>query len=55
MEKSESAFAEGVDAFARGKSRAECPYPSEDDRQKLWLEGWETAKRADDLYVDGPP
>ncbi|WP_424361002.1 ribosome modulation factor [Methylocystis parvus] len=55
IEKSESAFEEGVEAFGRGKSRDACPYPAEDDRRRLWLEGWDKAKRADDLYVDGPP
>jgi ribosome modulation factor len=55
MEKSKSAFEEGVDAFACGKNREDCPYPTEDDRRRLWLEGWDKAKRADDLHVDGLP
>ncbi|QGM97352.1 ribosome modulation factor [Methylocystis parvus] len=55
MEKAKSAFEEGIDAFERGKARDDCPYPVADDRRKLWIEGWDKAKRADDLLVDGTP
>lgn len=50
-----SAFEEGIDAFERGKAREDCPYAADDDRRKLWMEGWDKAKRADDLLVDGLP
>lgn len=53
--KGKSAFEEGVSAFERGKERACCPYPEADDRRKSWLLGWDDAKRADDLLVDGLP
>jgi ribosome modulation factor len=50
------AFEEGVEAFSRGKNRDDCPYPAQDEaRRKRWLEGWDKAKRADDLLVDGLP
>ena len=55
MEKFKSAFEEGIDAFERGKAREDCPYAGEDDRRRLWIEGWDEAKRADDLLVDGLP
>ena len=55
MNNDRSAFEQGVDAFARGKVREDCPYPQGDDQRKLWLEGWEKAKIADELHVDGLP
>jgi ribosome modulation factor len=55
MAENNSAFAEGVDAFSRGKSRDDCPYPSADERRRLWLDGYDAAKLADDLHVDGMP
>lgn len=55
MENVTSAFEEGVDAFARGKIREDCPYPAGDSRRERWIEGWDEAKRGDDLYVDGLP
>jgi ribosome modulation factor len=50
-----SAFEEGIDAFERGKPRDVCPYAGEDDRRQFWMKGWDSAKRADDLFVDGMP
>ncbi|WP_457798828.1 ribosome modulation factor [Methylocystis sp. S23] len=55
MEKERSAFEQGIDAFERGRAREDCPYAAEDERRKLWIEGWDKAKRADDLHVDGVP
>lgn len=55
MDDARSAFAEGVDAFSRGKERDACPYPTEDERRRFWLEGYDEAKIADDLHVDGMP
>jgi ribosome modulation factor len=55
MEQGDRAFAEGVEAFSRGKNRDDCPYPEDDSRHRRWLEGYDTAKIADDLHVDGMP
>ncbi len=55
MEISKTPFEEGVDAFERGKERADCPYAGNDDRRSFWIEGWEKARRADELLVDGLP
>jgi ribosome modulation factor len=49
------AFAEGVDAFARGRPLEACPYPEGDERRAQWLDGWRRAKIGDELYVDGEP
>jgi len=55
MENETDAFEQGVGAFERGKAREDCPYPPEDERRTLWLEGFDKAKIADDLHVDGLP
>jgi ribosome modulation factor len=55
MEEGDRAYAEGVEAFSRGKSRDDCPYVADDARRPRWLEGYDTAKIADDLHVDGMP
>jgi ribosome modulation factor len=55
MDDANDAFAEGVEAFSRGRSRDACPYAGEDARRRLWLEGYDAAKLADDLHVDGMP
>lgn len=55
MDDAGDAFAGGVEAFSRGKERTACPYPAEDARSRFWFEGYDAAKIADDLHVDGMP
>jgi ribosome modulation factor len=55
MDEVSDAFAEGVDAFSRGRARDACPYSPEDARRGPWLDGYDRAKLADELHVDGLP
>ena len=48
----EDPFDAGVEAFDRGISRNDCPYPEGSDKRKAWLEGW---NRRADFDKDGEP
>ena len=48
------AYNEGLDAFARGVPRSDCPYPQGSDEREIWLGGWDDAKYyAEDDDVKG--
>lgn len=40
-------FDEGMDAYGRGISREDCPYPKGSDQHEEWQEGWDEAKHYD--------
>ncbi len=35
---------EGIIAALRDKSSTECPYPADDDRHAIWVEGYRSAE-----------
>jgi ribosome modulation factor len=42
----EDYFQDGLDAYGRGVTRRDCPFPEGDNRRETWLDGWDEAKDA---------